>query len=124
MSEEKTPYDYDLNYITASLGLVPLQEASAAINPNYITDIALSDDGASWIFCIEGGESYMLDHEEMRELEQVIRARANEVRLARKAALQDEARSTLEAQAKALADLNSRVAPGDMVIGGNRRFRQ
>lgn len=121
------PSGYDFEFITQSLGLVPIQDREAAINPQMLTDICRADDNEGWIFSLEGGESYILTDEEMIDLENIIRARAESVKAMRKEALESDVRTQLEAHAKTVAELNAGLQAGGGIIVNtqpNKRFRQ
>jgi len=117
------PPDFDFDYITQALGLIPIHAHGAAINPQLIVDISYVDDESVWIFDLQGGESYGLDAEEMAELENTIRMRSEIAKQMQK----DAIKQNLKAQADAVTELSGAVTPpGKMILGPpqGKRFRQ
>jgi hypothetical protein len=125
MSEKNEGQNFDFDFITQALGLIPIQDGEAALNPSMITDVCRDDEGA-WAFSLQGGEVYLMDDAEMAELELTIRARAETAKALRKEALETDVRTQLEAHAKTVAELNAGLAQGGVIVGapGNKRFRQ
>jgi len=119
--QSKNDSEYDFDYITQALGLIPIQENEAAINPGAITDIARADDGQGWNISLQGGDCYTLTDEEMCELEETIRARSETA----KEMQREQIKANIKMQADAMAELSGAVAPG-VIVGAptNRRFRQ
>jgi hypothetical protein len=122
MSEEngkQSKPDYDFEFITQALGLIPINEGSAAIAPGSITSIAHDQD--AWLLNLSG-EQYTLTDEDMAELEATIRQRSEVAKLIQKEAMRNQAKMQIEV----MAELNSGVQPGLIVGGapGGKRFRQ
>jgi hypothetical protein len=112
--EEQRP-EFDFDYITSALGLIPIHNNTSAINPTAITDISYEADEDVWIFTLQGGETYGLDDEEMAEFEASIRARQEAARLAQVEAIKNNIRS----QAEAMADMRGNVTSAQGIITGN-----
>jgi|SRR5215475_13077590 len=124
-TDEQSKADFDFDYITQALGLIPIQQGEAAINPGAITDVCRASveesDDEGWMITLQGGETYHLTDDEMSELEATIRARAQTAKEMQKEAI----KQNMKSQAEAMAELSASVAPG-MIVGPatNKRFRQ
>lgn len=122
-TETEETVEFDFDYITKTLGLIPIQDGVAAFNPGALTDIYYDCEDEVYIFTLHGGETYSLDDEEMAELETTIRDRQEAARQ-----LQAEnIRANLKAQMEAMSDMRGAVAPGQgMILGSpnDKRFRQ
>lgn len=117
---------YDFDFITRSLGLIPICNNSRAINAGAISfirpRITETESGeVVWIeIGVHGGESFTLSPEEMAELETTIRRRAEEAKQLQKETFRDN----ILAQHEVLGEINNRVSPG-MIVGApvNKRGR-
>ncbi|MBO0719202.1 MAG: hypothetical protein J2P41_00135 [Blastocatellia bacterium] len=111
---------YDIEFITFSLGLVPISEGQVAINVSKI--LKIDRMGAEWRMTLDDDSVYALSEERMAELERTIRARKE----AAKALEKENYKQTLKAQAEAVNELNAGVAAGGVILGGKPggRFRQ
>lgn len=116
--------DFDFDYITLGLGLTRVDD-TRAINPADIESIKRADSGV-WVIKLRSASELYFEDSEMSELEKIIKAREERLRQMRKAAIDDEAKSQIEAQAKALAEMSGVVAPGGVVVNAqpHKRFRQ
>jgi len=119
MSEQKKPA-FNMDFITQALGLLPIQCGTSAINISAITGLYMCEDGQSYTLTLHDGEKKFLTCDDMVELEQTIKARAEAAAIIQKEAFKQQ----LKAQADAMAELQSGVAPG-MIVGApvGKRFR-
>lgn len=115
----KTADVYDFDFITRSLGLIPICNSSRAINAGAITFIRpRGDETHTWVeIGIHGGESFTLSSEEMIELEATIKRRAAEGKELQKQAIKDN----IQAQQEAVNELNRGVAAPILVGGPGKR---
>jgi hypothetical protein len=109
---------YDFEFITLSLGLLPICGGTAAISLAQIVDLEKIETG--WTLRLNRSGAYKLTDGDMAELEQTIRRRSEAAREIQK----ENYKSSLRAQAEAAAELNAGVAPGGIVLGSPRqRFK-
>lgn len=106
--ERKDTYDFD--YITRSLGLIPIHAGRDAVNPGAIVCLETTD--SETVITLHGGERFHLVPSAMIELEQTIRRREEEV----KARQRENVKEQILAQHEIVQELNNRVQPG-MIIG-------
>jgi hypothetical protein len=126
MNEEKLEIElpkvdplYSFDWIMFALGLIPILDGEAAINPISIIDFVRAEDGPGWILNLEHGESFNLDHEDMAELQDTLKRRIEEQKAKQKDAMKDQIRM----QAEAMAELQGGVVPGAIVPAG-KKWRQ
>jgi hypothetical protein len=121
MSED-TKSEYDLEFITQALGLIPINGGDAAISPGAITDIAREDNG-DWMVTLGSASIYTLTPEDMAEFEQTIKQRAEAQKLIQREAI----RAQMLAQAEVMGELQNGVQTGGVIVNAvptGRRFRQ
>jgi hypothetical protein len=112
---------YDIEFITRSLGLLPIGETAVAIT--HIQELEKTDDGG-WRLTMRDGESYDLTDEDLAAIERLIKSRQDIARAERKLSIESDVRSQLEAQVKAAAELQGSVQPGGVILGSPRqRFK-
>lgn len=114
---------YDFEFITQSLGLIPIHGGSAAINTGAVTDMERDDNGG-WVLRLQGEGEYTLNDEEMAELEQGLRNKQAK----RKELIRDEILLQNEAGIEAQNIFSGRVAPGKIInvpgMPKGNKFRQ
>ncbi|MBO0721504.1 MAG: hypothetical protein J2P41_11820 [Blastocatellia bacterium] len=132
--ENKAEFDFD--FIARSLGLWPIEDGEAAINASAIVAIErigylpekdwTDGDPTRWKLIMNYDNEFILTNADMAELERRIKSRIELAKAERKEAIEADMRSQVEAQAKAVAELNSRVSQGGVIVGGRPggRFRQ
>jgi hypothetical protein len=114
-------YNFDFEFITQALGLIPINGGETAIAPGAITDMTREDTGY-WTITLGNASAYTLDPEEMVEFEQTIKERAEAQKLIQKEAMRNQAKMQMEV----MAEMQASVQPG-MIIGGapgGKRFHQ
>jgi len=116
MPENKPEYDF--NFITLSLGLIPIQNGVAAINPGAITSLQWDSTHMKWKISMHGGTTYLITVDDMVELEESIKRRAEETKVLQREAMRNHA----VAQNEIIAEMNNKVQdprlmPGIPVIG-------
>lgn len=108
MSKEK----YDFNFITLSLGLVPIQDGKAAINPSAITHLQWNAAHGTWEMGMHGGTTYVITVADMAELEETIKRRGEEAKIIQKEAM----RHQIVTQNEIIQELN-RGVQGALITG-------
>jgi hypothetical protein len=124
MTDDNKP-TYDFDFITQALGLIPINNGSVAINPGAVTDLEREDNG-DWVITLGNSSAYTLNDEDMAELEETIKQRAESSRLIQKEAIKNQMMAQAEAAVEVQNKLNSGVQPG-MIVGAvptGKRFRQ
>jgi hypothetical protein len=112
---------YDIEFITRSLGLLPVGDTAVAIA--HIGALEKLDDGG-WRLVLINKSYYDLTEEDLVEMERRIRARHEIARAERRAAIEADVRAQLEAQVKAAAEMSGGVQPGGVILGAPRqRFK-
>lgn len=117
MADENKP-EYNLEFITQALGLLPIKGGQAAINIGALVDLEKLATG-DWSLRVHGDTEYSLTEEDMAELQQTIRARAETAKLIQKETI----KQNMKLQAEAVAEMNRGVAPG-VIVPPHKRFRQ
>lgn len=140
MSENNKPA-YDFDFITQALGLIPIQDESAAVNPGAIVDLQQQPDNR-WVLTLHGDRKIYLEPEDMAELEETIKERAEAAReiqkegikgqiLAQidaamteeiKAAKKEQFKDEMAMQMQVAYELQNGVQPGKIVGVGKRGF--
>jgi hypothetical protein len=113
---------YDFEFITLSLGLLPICGGKHAVNIGAIDALTRLDTGG-WGLVLRHSTSYTpLTDDDMAELERTIKLRAEDARRIQKESFKQQMR----AQAEAAQELSAGVAPGGVIVGGapGKRFRQ
>lgn len=117
---------YDVDFISQALGLIPINGETVVINPGAIVSLELSDEAHEWMLTLRSGETHMLNAEDMAELEETIKERAETAKLIQKEAIKNQMFAQAEAAVEVQNKLNSSVQPG-MIVGAvpsGKRFRQ
>jgi hypothetical protein len=104
---------FDFEFITFSLGLVPICNGDAAISLGNISSIAKGEEGDKWILTMISDEEYDLGLDDMINLERLLKDR--------KAKRKDNIKDEIEAQLKASAEMQAGVQPGRIVGVGNKK---
>jgi hypothetical protein len=132
MSEEngkQSKLDYDFEFITQSLGLLPYQALNlddqttfhGAMNIAAIINLEVVGDGTIAI-TLHGGEEIILSDSHMAELEAAIKQRAETATIIQEEAVRNRAKMEM----RVMTELQASVQPG-MIVGaapGGKRFRQ
>lgn len=111
---------YDLDFITLSLGLIPICNGDVAINPASITDMEKGDEG-NWSIRLINEQEYVLDDADMTEFERALKGSIEK----NKAKVKEGLKERVKMEAEVMAELQGGVQPG-MILGAptGRRFRQ
>jgi len=112
--------DFNFEFMTMALGLIPIQAGLAAINPGAITSMQIDGSTGKWILSMHGGTKYILTNEDMIELEETIKRRAEEGKAIQKEAM----RQQIVTQNEVINELNSGVRAGGTIIGAMPKRRQ
>jgi hypothetical protein len=100
---------FDFEFITFSLGLVPICNGDAAISLGNIASLAKAEEGDGWLLTLINDEEYQLGDDDLMALERLLKDRkAN-----RKNVIKEE----IEAQLKANAEMRC-------LARSNRRSRK
>jgi|SRR5882672_2046091 len=114
MSEPK----YDFNFICLSLGLIPIHNDGTAINIGAIVCLRPgSDNPASTLVTLHGGEIFCLSPSQMFELENAIKQRAEDGKILAREAFKQNA----VMQNEVIQELQRGVVGAAIVGAGKRR---
>lgn len=101
---------YDFEFITRSLGLIPIGNHNA-INPGAIISLEVGEDRT--VITLHGEARYFLDPEDMAKLEETIKRRNEEAKQLQREAVKEN----ILAQHEIVQELNNRVAAPPMILG-------
>lgn len=113
---------YDFDFITKSfgLGLIPILDDTAAVNPGAVTDMKENARGGFTIH-VHGGNSYDLDEDQMLALQQKIKTRIQQNKADGKAEYEENVEFQIVTQQKIQQKLTKNVQPtGGMIVGDGR----
>lgn len=111
---------FDFEFVTAALGLLPIQAGMAAINPGAITSVQIDGASGKWIMVMHGGTKYILTDDDMAELEETMKRRNEEAQIVQKEVM----RRQLITQQEVFTELNNRVQPGQIISAVPAKRRQ
>jgi hypothetical protein len=104
---------FDFEFITFSLGLVPICNGDAAISLGNIASLAKAEEADKWILTMINDEEYDLGLDDMMTLERLLKDR--------KAKRKDNIKDEISAQLQAQAEMQGAVQPGRIVGVGNKK---
>jgi len=111
------PLPFDFEFITFSLGLVPICNGKAAISLGNIASLAEAEEGDGWILTMINDEEYDLGLDDMITLDRLLKDR--------KANRKNNIKEEITAQLQAQAEMQGAVQPGRIVgVGGGGRRGQ
>jgi hypothetical protein len=107
------PELFDFEFITFSLGLVPICNGDAAISLTSIASLAKAEEGDKWILTMINDEEYDLGLDDMINLERLLKDR--------KANRKNHIKEEIAVQIQAQAEMQASVQPGRIVGVGNKK---
>jgi|SRR5215813_2221195 len=113
----KEKSDFNFEFITLALGLIPIQAGMEAINPGAVTGIQLDPPSGKWILYMHGGTKHVLSNEDMIELESTIKRRGMEAQAIQKEAV----RQQIMTQNEVINEINRGVTAGGIIAGVPKR---
>jgi hypothetical protein len=107
------PELFDFEFITFSLGLVPICNGDAAISLNSIASLAKAEEGDGWLLTLINDEEYQLGDDDLMALERLLKDR--------KANRKNHIKEEIAVQIQAQAEMQGAVQPGRIVGVGNKK---